>query len=176
MDEDQAWGEGERRVGERRAAADRRKPLSVIELVGQAARDAAQEVAAIHRRRLVVQSGLAAFLAALLVMIPLVLYTNSERTHDSSRNAEYNCRAVGIVADSIADFISSDAKLRYQQQHYAQRAAVLQAFGKVIDKRVLTQIASSSDKLDTQTQGYWTNTLIPRLSGLARVNCAAAIR
>lgn len=161
---------GERREGERR------KPLSVIELVDRAAHQAAQEVGAIHRRRLVIQSALAAFMASLLVMVPLVLYTNAQRQHDSTRNASYNCHAIGTVAQTISDFIISDAKLRYQQQHYAQRAAVIQALGKVLDKKVLKQILTESDHIDTTTQAYWNTTLVPRLASLARVNCAAAIR
>lgn len=150
--------------------------MTVLELVDQAAHTAAQDVAAIHRRRLVVQSFLAALLAALLISIPVALVSSNARQHDARANSRYNCRTLRTISGTISQFVASDAKLRYKQQHYAQRARVIAAFSKILDKGLLNDLQARADKIDTDTQAFWTQRLQPRLDHLAGLNCVAAIR
>lgn len=148
---------------------------TVEEMLHTVAYSAAQQVGQIHRRRLVVQSFIAALLAAAAVSIPVTLVSNHQRALDSTANSEYNCRSFKKIAEIFSDFIRSDADLRYQQQHYTQRAEVESAFSKIIRPKTLQAILDASDKLDTETQAYWTEQLRPRLVQLAAVNCERAI-
>lgn len=164
---DGPWKGGERRQADRRH--------DVASLVTDAAEIAAQRVAAYHRRRLVIQTFLAALATAAAISLPVVLVANHQRAQASLDNARYNCEQGTQRARILADFIESDAKLRDAQQHYRERGQVLQAFSKIIAPKLLRRLQARSDRLDRQTTDYWREDIVPRLERLAQVNCDAVL-
>lgn len=157
---------------ERRMAP--RGPLE--ELVTKAARIAAQDVAQIHRRRLVRQTFVAALVAACVVSLPVVLYVGHQRAVDSRANSVFNCQRSGDIADVFGAFLRSDAKLRDQQRHYDHRADVEAAFGKLIGPKIIREIQARSERLDRETTTYWTDVLLPRLRRAVDEDCRDVIR
>jgi tRNA nucleotidyltransferase/poly(A) polymerase len=148
---------------------------ALLGLVEDAAAVAAQRVAAIHRRRLVFHTFLAALVAACIVTLPIVLIANHQRAVAATQNARYNCTQWRAAALVLRDFINSDARLRQRQQHYAQRAQVIVAFEKILTPKLLRDLTARSQRLDSQAQAYWHRQLVPRLEALADVNCHALL-
>ena len=146
------------------------------ELVARAAAMAAQHVARIHRRRLVMQAFLAALITATAISLPVTVIINDQRVAQARENSRLNCQQAKAYADVFRDFASSDARLRFRQQHYAQRAKVLTAFSKIIEPKLLKQLTTRSQRIDRDTTRYWKKTLIPRLDHLAAINCVKALR
>lgn len=145
------------------------------ELVERAARNAAQAVGRIHRRRLVTQAFIAGLVAACFVCIPIVLFNNAARAKVGIANNRYNCSQWHEGATVLAEFLRTDANLREQQQDFAERAEVITGLNKIISSETVKTVLARSDKLDRQTQRYWTKALVPRLNALANVNCQAAL-
>ena len=166
----------ERRQAERRIRDRRDKPLTQVEMLEAVAEATGHKVGRIHRRRLVAQSFLAAMAASLFISIPVAWILEHDRVITSRENASYNCHTFARMSSIMDDFVRSDAKLRYEQQHYEQRAQVIRAFRKILPSETLQSIQERSDRLDTRTQAYWTENLRPKLQALADVNCNAAIK
>lgn len=146
-----------------------------LDFVQRAAAIAAQRVAAIHRRRLVTQTFLVALFAAAAVSLPVALIANHQRATDSAANSQYNCGLLTEVGDVLHDFIQSDARLRFKQQHYAERGRVIAGFERIIPSKVLRRLLKRSERLDASTQAYWRDDLLPRITELADINCKAVL-
>lgn len=145
-------------------------------VVERAAEAAAQRVAAIHRRRLVRWSFIAALIAALVVSVPLVLVTNHQRAATARANAVFVCENSKEYLAVFQAFLKSDAHLRQSQQHYAERAKVLKAFSKLLEPKLLRKLEARSDTIELHATRFWTTRLIPRLARLSALNCQASLR
>lgn len=163
----------ERRNSERRINPERR--ASTFDLVEQAAEVAAQNVARIHRRRLVSQCFLAALICSLAVCLPLTLKLNHDRAVAATANARFNCTQWNEGSTVLRLFVESDAKLRRDQQNLSARAGVLTGFSKLLGKGLVKELVTRGAKLDRDAQHLWLSELVPRLQRLARVNCDAIL-
>lgn len=162
---------------DRRTHTDRRNQADAIpSFVEQAAANAAQRVAAINRRRIVMQTFFVAVAVSAAICIPVVLITNHDRAETSRSNAHFNCGQGVKYATIISDFVESDARLRFRQRHYAQRAKVIQGFNKIIPPGLVRRLLRDSDRLDREITRYWRHNIVPRLNALAAVNCDAKIQ
>lgn len=152
---------------------ERRSPT--FDLVEQAAAVAAQRIARLHRRRLVVWSFLAAMVAALAIAVPVTIKLNHDRGVIATDNARFNCQQWHEGSTVLRLFVESDAKLRRDQQSMANRVEILTGFNKLFGKRVVRQLIAESARLDRDAQSYWLTSLVPRLEILATVNCSAVL-
>lgn len=156
--------------------------------VTSATKAATQEVARVHRVRLVTQSAVATLCVSLVVFAigGYILY------HQAVGNARglsgYNCRVLTDQAQLLGSgngytllrgkpmgFLSSDAYLRSQETLNAAQIHKLQSGALkslLVDPQAL-KLQARNTSLENQVTKFWLKTLIPALSSLARVNCAA---
>ncbi|MEA2495534.1 MAG: hypothetical protein QOJ29_3445 [Thermoleophilaceae bacterium] len=162
---------------ERRRNPDRRTVAiesAVEEIATRAATNAAQTIAAIHRKRLVRHSFLAGTFCALLIALPLTLLLNNQRVDDARRNSAFNCRQWHDGATALAKFIKSDAKLRTDQRRVgAKSRRIVAAFNKLLGKGELKRLTDENLGYERRALNYWKTVLVPRLNALAAVNCHA---
>lgn len=141
--------------------------------VERAAEIATQNVARIHRIRLVTQSFLAALAISALVsgLVALGIYT---LVIDAQRaNSLYNCNLLRSISVPLANFVSSDARLREQQAMLTPK--VSKVFTQLLGKSEFARDQAKSAKLNAQAVAYWRKTIAPQLTSVEAVNCSAHI-
>ena len=144
--------------------------------VKRAAKVAAQEVAAIHRKRLVFQTGIVSFVVAGLIGIIIAVWTHSSENNTRRADAIYNCHLFTEVAHQTSEFVRTDAIDRRRQLTSSQKKSVIDEFSKLIKKLDIKSINDKQEKLDSKTINYWENSIVPKLKSLAKENCEAEIQ
>jgi hypothetical protein len=142
--------------------------------VEEAARRAAQSVAQIHRRRLVVQSFLGALVAACIISIPTIIIvsnniSNSERGFAKS-NALYDCNLFIGAAKVMGDFVSSDANLRKTQGRQGFSRKLAMDIEKIIPAADLAQLAATQQTQITTAVTLW-NKDARKLASISGTDC-----
>lgn len=138
--------------------------------VSQAAEIATQNVAQIHRRRLVTQSFLAAFFAACLIGLILALVFKGSIESAAHANSITNCELIQRLEHPLQDFIKTDAALRRQQGHVSPQ--IQRVFEKLLGKTALTAAEVQSARLNQETTDYWLRSVVPRLDKIGGAPCS----
>lgn len=161
------YGGPERRVEPRDEAFER--------AVRQASKLASQEVAKVHRRRLVVQSFLASLTVALFVAVVIGMVFRAEAIDQATREGQYNCQLVQDLSATLGDFIATDARIRSRQGSGNVQQRIIADLARVVPLGDLTAAAAASAVANAETVRYWTHVDLPRLRALAETNCSSGL-
>lgn len=142
--------------------------------VTRAAEIATQNVARIHRIRLVVQSFLAALAVSAVVSIVAALGIYTLVTSATRANSLYNCNLLREISVPLAHFVSSDARLRQEQAKLTPK--VSKVFTQLLGRSEFARDQAKSARINEQTTNYWRHTIAPQLASVQTVNCEAHIR
>lgn len=141
--------------------------------VGRAAAIATQNVAHIHRVRLVTQAFIAAFITSAVIGLILALVFHHEAVTASQANSTYNCNLLRGITEPLAGFVANDAALREREQQLSNDARVVSGYQKIFGKTEVGRLYAESAALDRQATDYWKTQVVPRLNAVASVNCSA---
>lgn len=125
--------------------------------VEEAAARAAQRVAAIHRRRLVVQSFLAALIISASVALIVGFIIGANERSFARQNAEYDCNLFTQAATAMGNFVQSDANLRSKQSKAGFGKKLVADIEKVIPAADLAQLAITQQRQNNQAVSLWNN-------------------
>lgn len=137
--------------------------------VSQAAEIATQNVAQVHRRRLVTQSFLAALACSALIGIILAFVFKTQADSNAHHNSVTNCQLVQRLEAPLSDFVTSDAKLREAQAKVTPD--VQRALQRLLDRKTLTKAEQKSAQTAASITGYWNTSVVPRLDRIAGADC-----
>jgi predicted membrane metal-binding protein len=137
-----------------------------------AASRAAQRVARMHRMRLVRWTFLAALLTALAtVLILWFAWLKPQENSFSKANAIYDCRLFKENADTMADFVATDATLRAREASLAKRQQVITKENQIFGKTLFGKLLKIEATVNQNAISHWRNYDIPRLRGNSSLNC-----
>lgn len=142
-----------------------------------ATKAATQEVAKIHRVRLVTQSAIASFLTALAVAAVIALVLGHNQKQADFNHSLSNCRLVKQLSQPLADFVASDADLRKQETQIALKdRKYAAAINKLFGKSEVAKLEAQGAKIDQKAVNYWNASVVTRLEAVAGANCVARLR
>lgn len=170
--------------------------------VKSAAAEAAQEVAYIHRRRLVTWTAIATAVAMCAIGIPLVLLTQQSERNFAQTSALYTCDLftnastlmsqaagnMGSAVGAMSDFVVSDVNLRTEQARDSISKDIAADFEKIIPGATLFKLVHKQQKQNAYSIAQWRtdarhlaryqtglNTIAGQLAHLGGTNCPAHI-
>jgi hypothetical protein len=168
-------GPERRRVDIGPVDGEERRDATLV-LVEKAAEVAAQKVAAIHRRRLVRHTFLAALIAALLITLPTVLIVSHSNNSASIARGKFNCRLWNKGAGVLQDLIQSGVKRRQADAKLLVKyPQITQEYSKIFGPKLVQTFFAEQGGYDTRQETYFATRLLPRIRALADVNCSSAI-
>jgi hypothetical protein len=135
--------------------------------VQEAAASAAQQVAQLHRRRLVLQSFCAAMAVSATVVVVGMLIVSSNNQTFSRNNAIYDCRLFERAARIMGGFVQSDADLRAQQNRQGLSRELSADLQKIIPRTTLVKLAAVQQHQIAAAVALWRQqaTQLTRLGG-----------
>lgn len=137
-----------------------------------ATRAATQEVARVHRVRLVTQAGLVSFAVACVVFALAAYVVLNAISSSDAAGRQYNCRLVKSMSDTMSDFVTTDATLRAQEEALGHEQAVVTGENKLFGKTLVGRLLAQAHRVDMAAINHWRNQDVPRLKALAGVDCA----
>lgn len=142
-----------------------------------AAEQATQNVAAIHRKRLVTQAAVVGFVVALCVALAVSLAIRAAIESASRVNALANCHLVQALSQPLADFVESDAALRQRQLDLSIKDQKLTGvFRQLLGRTEYAKLIRQSEQADRDTANHWDRSVVPRLVRVAGADCAKRVR
>lgn len=141
--------------GDERRGGDDRLRQRFQEAIAAAAEQAAQKVAAIHRRRLVFQTFLAALATSAIIGVGLTLAINSSQRSAAQTDVLYTCRLLTRISSDLSGFVGSDATLRLKQARSAVTARLLSDLERVIPVHDLQAASRQSNSRSVATALAW---------------------
>lgn len=149
---------------------------AALALVESAAQIAAQKVARVHRRRLVVWAFLAAMAAALIVALPTTVILNQHRAQQAAENSRFNCRQWQEAASVLERLVTSLIKRRADDRALAQKyPSLIQEYHRIFGRQLVTTLLREQAVADARQQKYLRTRLVPRLDALSEINCREAL-
>lgn len=141
-----------------------------------ATKAATQEVAKIHRVRLVTQASLASLLVALLVAAGVAYALSQDQAAANYANALSNCHLVKRLSRPLADFVGNDAQRTESQLRVALRdQAYLRGLNRLFGKTEVARLEAISNGIDRDSIHYWTTSVVPRLNAVAGADCVVRL-
>lgn len=164
MSEDPTWPEVERRQASdvQRQAFDRG--------VEKAAELAAQNIAGLHRRRVLVQASVIVAVVVLAIMLPVSIVLHSNAVSSARANARYDCQLFTATASIVGDFVHSEAALRTAQNNTGLTKDIVAGFTKIIPIATLREAEAQNLRYTQRAVAAW-NRDAQRLQALGASNC-----
>lgn len=160
---------------ERGAAGENELPDSTRVLVESAAAVAAQNIAAIHRRRVVTQAFCAGVLAALLVAAPIVYFLDRDRQRSAVERARFNCDQSTQQAAVQQEILQIGTDLRKKNSSLSQDPDVSKALLKLFGPELIKKLYGKQAANEREAVRMW-NKQLAALGRLARIDCDRVIK